>query len=131
LGTFTVERQVPQDVDQDISEQLEFLKREPFFSEENLAALAELKSISAQYDFDIYLINAPLADEVVQSPDFPAHFGYIESYLQDFFADSPHVHYVTGVRSYDREEMESADHMLSAAAIDYTKRVIREIIEGQ
>ncbi len=128
LGTFSVQEQNPHDLDQDISEHLEFLKREPMFSAENQAALAELKNISGQYDFDIYLINAPLAAEVVKSPDFPGYFDYIESYLQEIFGGSAHIHYVPGVRSYDSEEMESADHLLRAAAIDFTKWVVREII---
>jgi hypothetical protein len=128
LGTYSVYEQVPSDVDHDISEHLVVLEGEPMFSPENLAALVELKTISEKYDFDIYLINAPLADEVVQSPDFSRYFGYIESYLQEFSAASEHIHYVPGVGSYNREEMESADHMLRPAAVDFTKRVVRELV---
>jgi hypothetical protein len=130
LGTYSVLEADSTELVEDISEHLTFLQiRNPELSAESGAGLAELRRMAPDLDFDVYLINAPLADEVVNSPDFAEYFSFIDQYLTDFFASTPNIHYVNGVVGFPRSQMESADHLLHSAAIDFTHRFVEILSE--
>lgn len=121
LGTYRVEQQDPQNVQEDIDDHFRFLAiSEPVISSESLAGLAALKDLSAQYNFQVFLINAPIASPVAESADFPSYFFPIQDELIEFWAETPNVLYVPDVFTIEPESMESADHMLAKAADEFT-----------
>lgn len=130
LGTYSVLETDPVELAADINEHLTFLQiRHPELSAESAAGLAELKRMAPSLNFEIYLINAPLADEIAMAPGFAEYFSFVDNYLSDFFAETPNVHYLSEVTGYPRDQMESADHLLHAAAIDFTEKIAEMLLE--
>lgn len=128
LGTYSVYEQDASDVEEDINNHFNFLElRTPSIRPENELALAQLKALAAQYEMQIFLLNAPLADEVANSPDFPIYFRFMDQYLQAFAAGEENIHYIARVYSFPRSGMESADHMLRPTADEFTRLMITEL----
>lgn len=99
----------------------------PALSAENRAALERLGSLAGDHGFDVYLLNAPLADALAASPAFRRYRSGLTELLAGTAARHPRLHYLEREYVFPGAEMQNGDHLLAKAAARYTRSVAAEI----
>jgi hypothetical protein len=128
LGAYSVEDQDAGDLREDIDEHQRFVNlpiRE--VTRENLAAVARLIELAEEYDLEVYILNAPIADELAETIEFKTYFAPIQEFLVNAF-EGTRITYIPDVYATPLEHMESADHLLIEGARLFTDQVIETVI---
>ena len=130
LGHYSLAEQMPTELERNISSHLASIAQDQGgISRENVLGLAALAELAEMYDFPVYLINAPLVDEIVSFPEFDRYFSPIDRYLKHFADENPYVQYIPEFHGYPRALMEISDHLLESGAEQYTREVIVPLVE--
>ncbi len=96
-------------------------------SPENRAALARLGVLADRHGFDVYLLNAPLYRGIAEDPDFRRHRRELAAAIGAIAARHPRLHLLDREYAFAIDQMQNGDHLLAAAAADYTRSVAAEI----
>ncbi len=93
----------------------------PVMSAPNRQALQQILSLADQYQFDLFLANGPLYEELPHDSAFRGYFQSLQDALRLVGAASSRVHYLAEQPvTFPAEQMQSADHVAYSAAKAYS-----------
>jgi hypothetical protein len=94
----------------------------------NRSALDHILKLAEQYNFDVYLANHPIYEELYANAEFRAYFKQLQQTFKGYDAKSDRLHYILREpMTFSKDEMENADHVTHPAAIVYTKRIAEAV----
>jgi len=95
----------------------------------NVEAMRRLIELSEAHDFQLYFVNGPIYEELEANDKLQTIRQHLhESYVTEVsHADT--AHYIPDVFTFEKDEMESVDHILPPYTSRYTSNVIMAIHE--
>ncbi len=130
-GFMTWIEALPHTVKRDYEQHLTHVRDEPLFqlSRDNRRALARIRALAEQHDFDVYIANGPLFEELYDNGEFGRYFEQVQDTLRAFAASSRRVHQVLrDPITFPVHQMAGVDHVIYPAAKLYTNALVAEII---
>jgi hypothetical protein len=102
-------------------------RQERDVSDINMALLNEMVVLADSYDFDLYLVNGPIYDGVVQHDPTRAYITRVNQTLEEVASQSDYVHHVDMLAMFPLEQMQSSDHVIFAAARTFSEMLASEL----
>ncbi len=120
-------------LEKDARRRLDWLERQPhlLLSPENRAALERIGTLAGRHGFDVFLVNAPVADAIAAAPAFRRYQAGVAGMLAEAAARHPQLHYLEREFVFAGAEMQNGDHLLAGAAARYTRSVAAEIAQAR
>ncbi len=117
------------EVEVDTKRHLKSVKEKQFnLSYPNQKSLEAIIQLAEKYDFDVYLTNSPIYEELYRDKDFQAYYSQVQQKLAEFSARSDKLHYIMREpMTFTKQEMDNADHLIESSAKVYTQRLVSEI----
>jgi hypothetical protein len=111
-------------------QQLDFVSENPFtVSFINNQALQEMAELAERYDFNLYLANSPVFEDLYTNSDYQEYNQSLQSYLQDVANQSTNVQHIASVKTFPAEQMQNPDHLIVSGAEEYTRWLVGEILK--
>lgn len=99
-------------------------------SEESRRALEAMIVLAEAHDFDLYLVDAPLVDELIADAGFSAYLDAQHVELGRIVSTSERAHLVFDEPfAYPAEVMQNADHILRSEVEHFTRAIATRITE--
>ncbi|BAS59562.1 hypothetical protein NIES2135_09100 [Leptolyngbya boryana NIES-2135] len=120
----------PENVEGQKTMHLSNIQQKPTFqlSNTNRQALEHIISLAEKHQFDVYLANSPIYNELYQQKEFQGYYNQVRDMLRHYANSSSRVHYVLQEPvTFPKEEMENADHVIYPAAKQYTQQLVQAI----
>jgi len=119
----------PDRVVEDTKVHLEFVRQNTrIISDPNRMALEYIRDLAEKHQFDVFIANGPLYDELYADSAFQAYYDKVRETITAITSASARMHYILDPpMTFTEEDMQSADHTTAAAARDYTAHIIEEI----
>lgn len=113
---------------EDTAEHLKFVRESQFqISENNEKALKRLATLAEKYQFQVWLANSPIHDDLYLNPDFQTYFQQVQDYLSQFCKNNG-FHYINNPPMlFDEKEMENSDHLIEKAANKFTRALLEKM----
>ena len=103
-------------------------KQEFSLSLPNQQALEAIIKLAEEHNFNVYLTNSPVYEELYQNQKFQSYYRQVQQKLQEFSDRSEKLHYIMSQpMTFPIEDMENADHLIESSAKTYTQRLVQEI----
>lgn len=122
-GYMPWEEAVPHAVVNDARAHVNYTKRsKPQISHTNKRGLKGLNRLAEEHNIQIHMVVSPVSDIMGTSKDWNT---FVETLIKQGRALTPSKNVVwhTERFSYPKDKMENADHIITGAAADYTRRV--------
>ncbi|MGJ3253466.1 MAG: hypothetical protein ACFE0J_20385 [Elainellaceae cyanobacterium] len=128
-GFMPIRRPKPVYVRRDVRNHLEFVRENNFsMSPINQNAMARIKQLAEQHDFDVYLASSPIYEGLYADQAFQRYFNRVNRQLNTFDNQSDRIHYVLKEPvTFDADQMRNVDHVIESAAEDYSDRLVNAI----
>ncbi|GAB4538594.1 MAG: hypothetical protein Tsb0014_28350 [Pleurocapsa sp.] len=105
-------------------------KQEFSLSPVNKRSLEAILKLAEEHNFNVYLANSPIYQELYQKPEFKTYYHQVQQKLQEFSERSAKIHYImSDPMTFPKESMENADHLIESAAKTYTQKLASKINE--
>ena len=107
----------------------EIAKSQQFsLSQTNRKSLDALIKLAEKHEINIYLANSPLYQKLYRDADFQAYYNKVQQEFEKISDRHKNFHRVMiEPMTFNKEEMENADHLISSSAEAYTKQLVKEI----
>lgn len=110
-------------------QQVDFVSENPFtVSFINNQALQEMAELAERYDFNLYLANSPVFEDLYTNSDYQEYNQSLQSYLQDVANQSTSVFHIASVKTFPADQMQNPDHLIVSGAEEYTRWLVGEIL---
>ncbi len=128
-GFMSADKADPRQVLKDTENHLEFVRQKrPVLSVSNRKALEYIGRLADQYRFDVFVANGPIYRGLYADSVFVTYYDRLRAELSAVIGTNGHMHYILDPpMTFDKEAMQSADHVVTFAAEAYTARLAREI----
>lgn len=123
----------PAHLKKDAADHLVFTASNTFtVSQVNRASVAEICRLADADHFDVYFAMCPIYEGVTEAPQFRAYYGEVLDYLNGVESANPRFHLLGPFPIPESaERMQSVDHVIHAAAEDFTHSMILRIRAAQ
>ena len=96
-------------------------RQTPLISEQNREALTRIAWLADHWQFDVYLVNAPLYDRLYEEADFRRYYEGTVRLVAGVVEVSPRFHYVMRTpQTSPIEQLQGVDHVTEGAAAVYS-----------
>lgn len=107
---------------------INFTKNNKFtLSKNNLSGLNNIKNLSEEFGFNVFIANGPLNASLSRNDAFKSYFAKLRKYFNNYASRSDNVYYIDSLFTFQDNEMISADHVNHKAALKYTKKISEKI----
>jgi len=87
-------------------------------------AMTAIDELAGEHGFDVFLVNAPIAEVLMQDADFKAYYDNAQIEIDAMIAPLSNVHRILrDPMRFPAERMQNTDHVLGEAIADYTRAV--------
>jgi hypothetical protein len=122
----------PEQVEKDVQVHLDYLDTVKtsgdVLSRPNRKALLFIKDLAEEHQFDVFIANGPVYEVLYADPEFQEYYATVRQSISEIAATSDYLHYILDPpMTFDKNRMQSADHVTSQGARDYTVRLGEEI----
>lgn len=119
----------PERVVKDTRAHLEFVRwNTRVMSAINRKALEYIRDLAERQHFDVFIANGPLYQGLYDDSAFQAYYQEVREAIIPVVSSSDRMHFILDPpMAFPIEQMQSADHITAAAALDFTARIIDEI----
>lgn len=108
-----------------------FAKKHTFeISEHNQMALDSIKANAEKHNFNVFVMNSPVYDELYHDADFQRYYAQMQTALRTYANSSPNIQFLDDTITFPKEKMENADHVIYSSARTYTQQ-ITNILSGE
>jgi hypothetical protein len=108
------------------------LENTPQISPANQRILDRLYAMTRHYDFNLYIVNAPLVREAYDDPIIRPFYDQINAQLTAWTSQSDRLHHLLAEPAlYDKEQIYNLDHTVGEAAQDYTRKVCEALLKAK
>jgi len=115
----------PKQVIKDMGAHIEYIRStDIYLSEENRKALDYIARLADKGGFDVYIADGPLYDRLYDDSTFREFYAGVRSEINRLTSAHERLHYIMNPPMlFDKYQMQSADHVIYAAARNYTGRL--------
>jgi len=86
-------------------------------------ALYFLSELADRYGINVYISNGPIYKDLAERILFIKYMQQLKSYMSQFSKKSTYFHYIEPVMTFPAHHMQSVDHVIHPAAIQFTERI--------
>ena len=107
-------------------------RQTPLISEQNREALTRIAWLADHWQFDVYLVNAPLYDRLYEEADFRRYYEGTVRLVAGVVEVSPRFHYVMRTpQTFPIEQLQGVDHVTERAAAVYSSALVAAVADEQ
>lgn len=104
------------------------VRKYPFHvTSQNEQALEQIRRLADEHQIDVYVVSSPMYAGMFRDRKIRRRLKEVETMLTQWTSTSPRLHFVRGIERFSANEMQNADHVLEAAAAQFTRRTARKI----
>lgn len=93
-------------------------------SDQSREALLAMIAMADEYGFDLYVVNSPQLEGMVEDEAFGRYYAQGQAVLKNLVATSPRAHLLLSPPAeYPADQMQNSDHIAGMATPDYTRRI--------
>jgi hypothetical protein len=109
---------------------VDFVNQNTFsVSQINDQALRKMLEVADLNDIKLVIANAPIYEGLFSNASYQGYFQSLQSYLQGAAAKYDHTQYVSSVKTFPADQMQTPDHLIVPGAEEYTHWLIGEILK--
>lgn len=119
----------PEIVVADARDHIQFASENEFdLSDINQESLAKVKQLADEYGINIYIALGPQYEGMAADQNFREYLDTVMEHLSQFDAQSESIHFISDVKAFPANQMQTADHLIDSGAREYTKWLVEHIM---
>lgn len=118
----------PRSVRRDGKGHLNFVRKKPFeMSVDSKRGLEALADLAEEHAIDVHVVRSPAYEVMARDARWKTYNKALSESLARWADASAHLHFHDELFTYSAQVMENADHLVTGAAIDYTRKIAKLI----